>query len=279
VGGYAYVAEAVPHGRQDLAHSIAFTAAGVGWASGSALGGFVAERFGFGSVFVLGLAIGTAAIGLSLCLSPLGRRVPPAATVPQAVLISYKSGYDLLQANRTVRVVALVTILATLGWHTFGASFYLDYLHRLAIPLGTIGLIRALSSAARVLAPVFYYLFSSRIGVLSAILWGVLLGALGLAVTPLLTSVAALAIVGTLTQTANYFYLPGVFTMLHKGTGSSERATSIAVQSTSWAFTAFIAGPAWALVVRRAGLSSTFFIAGLVIMVGTVVLVLNNRRL
>jgi MFS family permease len=279
IAGFAYLAEVVPQGRQNLSHSVAFSIVGVGWVAGSALAGYVAEWVGFGSVFILGLLMSAAALLLSLCLSPITRQTQQASGRPHGVSTSYKTGYYLLRANKTVRLVALITILATLGWHTFAASFYLDYLHQLFMSLGTIGILRALGSAARVAAPLVYFLLSNRIGTVSTIFLGVLVGALGLAMTPVLTSVPTLAIVGSLALTANYFYLPGVYTLLHMGASSQERPTAIAIQNASWALGAVVGGPLWAVVIRVSGLRPTFFIAGLVIMLGTTTLYCQSRRL
>ena len=278
VGGFTYLAEVTPHSHQNLAHSVAFTALGVGVVSGSALAGYMAERVGFDGIFMLGILVSAVAVCLALCLSSVNLQAYQRVAAPRGVFAPYQAGYDLLRVNKNVRLVALLTMLGTLGWYTFSASFYLAYLHRLAISSGTIGLLRALGSTSMVLAPSLYFSLSSRIGALLAVLFGLLLGGLGLAMTPFLKSVLALAVVGTLAQTADRFRMPGVFTLLHMGTRSQERPTAIAIMNTSWALTAFVGGPFWGLIVRTAGLSNAFLLAGLAIMLGIFALYVRNRR-
>jgi predicted MFS family arabinose efflux permease len=277
IAGFAYLAETVPQSRQGLAHSVAFTSTGVGWMAGSALGGTVAEGYGFRAVFVLGALIGVAAISLSLGLSRISWRIERAEGAAQDMLSSYRAGYRLAQANHTVCFVALITILATVGWYTFSSSFYLDYLYRLGLTVGTIGLLRTLGAVARVVSPLAYYLFSRWVGSWTAIIIGVLFGAVGLAVTPLLKSVGLLAIVGMPAQMANFFYLPGVYILMRQGVASRARPTAIAVQNTSWAAAAFFAGPSWAWFVQKLGLSATFWVAGLLIVLGSAVLYVRVR--
>jgi predicted MFS family arabinose efflux permease len=279
LGGLAYLTEVAPHSRQNLAHSAAFTGMGVGWVCGSALGGLVAQWVGFDGVFLLGTLVSVVAVGVSLCLPAVNSQPHQATVSTRGILASYQVGYDLLRANKAVRRVALANCLATLGWYTFGSSFYLDYLHQLAVPVGTIGLLRALGSAAKVLAPFLYLLISERVGPLLIIFFGLLFGGLGLAMTPILTSVLTLAIVGTLAQAADAFRLRGVFGLLYIGTRSGERPTSLAVMNTFWALAAFVGGPFWGLTARPIGLSNTFLVAGLTIMLGAFGLIIRSRRL
>jgi len=120
-----------------------------------------------------------------------------------------------------------------------------------------------------VLGPPLYFVISRRIGLLPAILLGLLLAGLGLAITPFLTSVPVLALVGTLSQAADSFRVPGVFALLRLGTRTEERATSIAILNTSWAVAAFSGGSFWRVTVEITGLSNAFLVAGLATMVGT----------
>ena len=270
VGGFTYLAEVTPHSHQNLAHSVAFTTLGLGAVIGSALGGYVAEWVGFDGAFMLGILVSLAAVCLSLCLSSVNPQADQAMAAPRRVFAAYQAGYDLLRVNKAVRLVAVLTSLGALGWYTFGSSLYLDYLHWLAIPSGTIGLLRGLGSTAMVLAPFLYLSLSNHIGVLRAILFGLLLGGLGLAMTPFLKSVLALAVVGTLAQTADRFRMPGVVTLLRMDTRSQERPTAIAIMNTSWALAAFVGGPFWGFIVRTVGLSNAFLAAGLAVMLGTV---------
>jgi len=277
VGGLAYLSQAPSHSRQKLVHSVALTGMGVGFVSGSALGGYVAEWVGFRGVFVLGILVSIAAGCLSLRLSSVNPQAHQRVDAPRGVFTAYQAGYDLLRSNKAVRLAALLTMVGTSGWYTFSSSFYLDYLHRLAIPSGTIGFLMALGSGARILGAPLYFSLSNRIGIVPAVLFGLLSGGMGLAITPFLKSVVALAVVGTLAQVADRLRFPGAFTLLSQGTRLQERPTAIAIMNTSWALTAFIGGPFWGLIVRTAGLSNAFLLAGLAIMLGIATIYFWNR--
>ena len=280
VAGLTYLTEVVTgDDYESFTQSAAFSLWPAGSVAGSLLGGHVIEWLGFSAVFLLGAIVSTVCICLSLSLrqekSPAERKLAPF----RRVLAPYEAAYDLLQTNKIVRLVPLVTALGALGWFTFRSTFYLDYLHQLEMSAGAIGFLMALGSAAKMLAPFFYFFLSRRIGALRTILFGLLFGALGLAVIPFLRAVSILAIVGTLAQMAAFFRLPGVFALLRVNTRSQERATSVAIVNTSWALTALLGGPLLGLVVRATGLSNTFLIAGLGTMLGAAVLLIRNRRL
>jgi predicted MFS family arabinose efflux permease len=126
-----------------------------------------------------------------------------------------------------------------------------------------IGFVSGLSASAMVVSPLIFFLFSRYVGAVSATLLGLTFGCLGLAVIPLLSSVAQFALVGTIAQMITFFRIPGVLTLLRLGTSRQDRATSVAINNTAWAIACFVGGPLWGLVVRAAGLSSAFFVAGL----------------
>lgn len=278
VGGVTYLAEIVAGNRQDLTTSAAFSLWPAGSVAGSVLAGYIAEWFGFSAAFLPGIVVSAAGVCLSLILPRVKPQVGQTLSPSREVFASYKAAYDLLRANKIIRVVPILTGLGTLGWFTFRSSFYLDYLRQLGISAGHIGLLMALGSGTRILAPFLYFLLSSRIGTLAAVLFGLLFGGLGLAVTPFLTSVLALAIVGTLAQTGDAFHLPGSYALLSLGTSLQERATSIAINNTSWAIAALLGGPFWGLIAGTMGLSKTFLMAGLGIALFAASLYVRNRH-
>jgi len=278
VGGFVQLMEIASDKHRDLIISTAFSLLRAGSMAGSVLIGYIAERFGFSAVFLLGIVVGIVGGCLSFLLPHVNPEAGQASSFFHEAFESYKAAYDILRANKAVRLASVLTGLGTLGWFTFRSSFYLDYLHQLEMSVSTIGFLMALGSASMILAPFLYSLISRHTGVLAASLFGLLVGGPALALTPFLTSALAIAFIGTLGQVGDAFRAPAAYSLLSSGTSSRGRATSVAINNTFWAMAAFIGGPFWGLIAGTMGLSKTFLIVGLGTTLGAASLYVRNRH-
>jgi len=278
VGGFTQLIAVASDKHRDLIISTAFSLLRAGSMVGSVLIGYIAERFGFSAVFLLGIVVGIVGGCLSFLLPHVNPETGQASSFFRRAFESYKAAYDLMRVNKTVRLVAAFTGLSTLGWFTFRSSFYLDYLYQLEMSVSTIGFLMALGSASMILAPFLYSLISKYTGVLVAIVFGLLVAGLALALTPFLTSTLAIALIGTLGQMGDAFRPPASISLMSSSTSSRKQPIAIAIMNTSWAMAAFIGGPFWGLIVLATGLSSVFLIAGWATMLGVAGLYVRNHR-
>lgn len=271
IGGMTYLTQATSGGKGSLLSS-SFGLLSLGAMIGSAVGGNVAEGYGFGAVFILGMLISISGFLLTLILPKQNNSPLAESPTPFNLFSAYKAAYDLLRRNSQVRMAASLLALSTIGWFTFRSSFYLSHLLRVGMTTGTIGLVAAAGTAVRIVAPFIYAWMARRMGPLQAIVVGVAGGALGLAVTPFFTAAPALGLIGAASQLGDSFALPGGYALVGVHTDASDRSTSVAIINMSWALAALCGGPLWGAVVRITGLSAGFLIAGLGIAAAAVAL-------
>jgi predicted MFS family arabinose efflux permease len=268
VGGMTYLAHLVKDRGKDLPISIAFSLLRIGSVVGLAGAGRIVETSGFEPAFMASAFLSIAGSAMSVALPKVvagpGRTPAPA----RGILGPFKAAYDLFRENQLVRIAVAVTSLGTVGWFTFRSSFYLDYLHRIGMSPGTMGILTALGSMACIVAPFIYSLLGARIEPLRAIAVGQLAAGLGLAATPLLRTAVLIGAVAIPAQMGDFFRFPGAYWLLSVDTSPEEQPVAMAFMNTSWAVAALLAGPLWALVIRAVGLSSTFYIAGLATVAG-----------
>jgi MFS family permease len=277
VGGMTYLTHATGREGSGLLLSSSFSLLSLGNMIGAAVAGQVVERYGFATVFLLGALVSGSGILLTFTLPQRDGSPVSEPKAPSVFLGAYRAAYGLLRENNTVRMAALVTALSTVGWYTFRSSFYLGHMRHVGMRAGTIGLVMAAGSAARVAAPFLYAWMATRIEPFEVIVVGVTGGALGLAVTPLLASAPALGLVGVISQLGDTFALPGAFALLGLHTDASDRPTSVAIINMVWALAALGGGPLWGVVVRLTGLSSSFHLAGLVIAAAAMTFGISRR--
>ena len=278
VASMTYLAQLVQDQGKEISISVAFSLLRIGSVAGLTGAGSIAESRGFEMVFIVGFFFSIGGALLSVALPRAAMESRPTATPSQGVLGPFKAAYDLFRRNATVRLVVAITSLGTLGWFTFRSSFYLDYLRRTGMSPARMGLLTSLGSMACIVAPFVYSLMRSRMRPLAAMVIGLLAAGLGLAVTPFLRTAFLIGAVAIPAQMGDYFRMPGVYSLLSTDTDSEDRPTAMAMMNTSWAGGALVAGPLWGLIVELVGLSTTFYVAGLVTVIGTVALFRLQRR-
>jgi MFS family permease len=263
VGGMTYLTHLVKDQGRDLPMNMALSLLRIGSVVGLTGAGGLAESSGFKAVFLAGASLSIVGVLLSLVLPQAvgGPRGTPAPA--QGILGHFRAAYQLFQGNPTVRIVAIITSLGSAGWFTFRSSFYLDYLRRIGMSPGSMGLLTGLGSVACIVAPFVYSLVSNRVQALRAVAIGLLMAGLGLAATPLLGTPVLIGAVAIPAQLGDAFRLPGVYSLLSASTIFRDRPTAVAIVSSSFALAALLAGPLWGLVVKTVGLATAFHVAGL----------------
>ena len=272
IGGMMYLTQTANNQGKELLISAALSLLRCGSVLGSAVAGRMAEAFGYPSVFLIGGLISMGGITVALGLPKRDVSLPAGRFDYWSSLAAYRSGLRLLRDNPMVRLVAILTVLSTVGWFTFTSSFYLNHLRLVGMTKATMGLVVAVGSAATVVAPFVYSLLTRCAPPVGIILSGSLCAGLGLAMSPFLFKPLSLGLVAVLARTGDTLRMPGVFSLLGMHTDPDDRPISMAIVNTSWAVAALCAGPVWGLLAGVVGLSATFLAAGFGTMVAAGIL-------
>jgi len=262
VAGLTYLTEVSPPGRHAEIQSLSTGLMGLGMFAGPVLGGYVCRIGGFRSVFGLVVLLGTLGVALSYRLpevtAPGGKR----GCFLAQISLQHRGALVLLRENRPARMAILLTLLGTASWMAVGPSFYVTYLNHLGFSAEVIGLLASLRAGVAVLSRFGFFVLVRSAGVIVAPLLGLALGGLTLMMTPFLTSVPILALVGCLGEGADKLRIPGIYTLIATGTDQNNRSLAVALVNVSWAITCTTVPVVLGLIVERISLSATFLVAG-----------------
>lgn len=271
ISGVAYLTELTPPGKHAEIQSLSTGLMGIGMVVGPALGGFIVQFAGFEQVFVLVILLGILGLALS-CRLPCVQLSVERDTFLKQLFQSHRGALELVQGNRPARLAILLTFLGTMSWMSIGPSFYLAYLDHQGVSPEVIGWMTTLRASAGTLSRFGFALLASHIGVVVASLWGFVVGGLALTMTPFLTAVSLLALVGCLGEAADRLRIPGIFTMIADSTERDSRALAFALVNLAWGGAATVTPPLLGLIAERISLSATFLVAGLFAVLSAVLL-------
>ena len=278
VAGIAYLTEITSPGKHAEMQTISTGLMGLGMIAGPALGGHISRVGGFRSAFGLVALLGTLGVALSYRLpemtDPTGKR----GTFLEQVVLHHRDALLLLRENGPVRLAILLTLLGTASWMAVGPSFYVAYLTTLGLSPEIIGLLTTLRASAGTLARFGFAFLSNHIGVVIATLSGFAIGAVALTMTPFLTAVPLLAIVGCLGEAADRLRIPGIYTLVADGTGQRNRAIGVALVNLSWAVASAVTPTVLGLIAERISLPATFLVVGPFAFLSAILLYACERR-
>jgi len=262
VAGITYLTEVSPPSKHAEIQSLSTGLMGLGMFAGPVLGGCASRVGGFGSVFGLVVLLGT--LGGALCYwlpevkQPIGER----GTFLEKLFLHHRSALVLLRENRPARLAILLTLLGTASWMVVGPSFYMAYLSHLRVSPEVIGLLAALRAGVAVLSRFGFFALAKRTGAVVVSLLGLAFGGLTLMMTPFLTNVPILALVGCLGEGTDKMRIPGIYTLIATGTDQDNRSLAVALVNVSWAVTGTTVPVVLGLIAERISLSATFLVAG-----------------
>ena len=278
ISGIAYLTELTPPGKHAAIQSLGSGVMGVGIVVGPALGGHIGQFAGFQQVFVLVILLGILGLVLSYRLPSAKRPTLERRAFLKQLILSHQAALELLRGSRPTLLAISVTSLGTISWMIVGGSFYLAYLNDLGLSPEVMGLLTTLRASAGMLAGFCFAFLANHIGVVIATLSGFAIGGLALAMTPFLTTVPLLALVGCLGGAADRLRMPGISTIIADGTEQGSRALALALINLSWAATSTVMPPILGLIAERISLSATFLIAGPFAVLSAILLYSWNRR-
>jgi sugar phosphate permease len=164
-----------------------------------------------------------------------------------------------------------------MSWMTVGPSFYVAYLNHLELSPEVIGLLTTLRASAGTLARFGFAFLSNYAGVIVATLSGFAIGGWALTMTPFLTAVPLLALVGCLGEAADRLRIPGIYTMIADNTDQGSRALAVALVAVAWAIATTVTPPLLGLIAEKMSLPATFLVAGPFAVLSAVLLCKWNR--
>ena len=277
ISGITYLTEITPQGKHVEVQSLGSGLMGLGLVAGPVLGGYIGQFASFQQVFVLVILLGILGLALSYRLPIVQLPVGQGAFLEQLIQ-SHRGALKLIQGNQLVRLAILLTLLGTMSWMTVGPSFYVAYLNHLRLSPEVIGLLTTLRASAGTLARFGFAFLANRIGVVIATLSGFAVGGLALMMTPFLTAVPILALVGCLGEAVDRLRIPGIYTMIADSTDQGSRSLAVALVAVAWAVASTIMPPILGLIAERISLPATFLVAGPLAVLSAILLYAWNRR-
>ncbi len=278
VAGITYLTEITPPGKHAGMQTLSTSLMGLGLIIGPALGGHLGRAGGFRSVFGLVVLLGTLGVALSYRLPEVKRPTWEWGTFLERVFLYHRSACVLLWQNGSARLAILLTLLGTASWMAVGPSFYVAYLSHLRLSPEVIGLLATLRAGVAVLSRFGFFLLAKRVGVVVAPLLGLAVGGLTLMMTPFLTNVSILALVGCLGEGADKMRIPGIYTLVAADTDQDNRSLAVALVNVSWAVASAAVPAILGLIADRISLSATFLVAGPFAVLSAILLYTWNRE-
>jgi len=262
IAGLALLMELAPLGRQYALQGLGSALMGLGRILGPLIGGYATSLVDFTAAFLVGGV-------LAFCGLIIATRIEfvpsPDAHIGRflARLVEYHKGaWQLLRDNTAVLWGTLAWSMMMLTWPTLGQSFYLEFLTASGFSSSSVGSLTSARLLVGLLAQLLFAYVGSRTSMVNVMLASILIGALTMAVTPLLGNIPLIAVVGCLAG-VTAIYQPAVISFLAEKTDETERATSISLLNLSWALTTPAALLILGVIAERVSLASTFFFTGL----------------
>ncbi|MFH1929716.1 MAG: MFS transporter, partial [Chloroflexota bacterium] len=278
VAGITYLTEVSPPGKHAEIQSLSTGLMGLGMFAGPVLGGYVSRVGGFRPVFGLVVLLGTLGVALCYRLPEVKQPIGESGTFLEQLFLQHRSALVLLRENRPARMAILLTLLGTASWMAVGPSFYVVYLNHLSFSLEVIGFLAALRAGAAVLSRFGFFVLAKHAGAAVVPLLGLALSGLTLTMTPFLTSVPILAVVGCLGEGADKLRIPGIYTLIATGTDQNNRSLAVALVNVSWAVTSATVPVVLGLIAERISLSATFLVAGPIAVLSAILLYAWSRQ-
>jgi len=266
IPAFALLARLAPPGRQYAVQGLGTSAQEMGAIVGPAVGGLVAAGAGFPQAFLLGALFSVAGLVVALVMKPDGRKRDDVPAIGAFLLLYHQKALGVLVRNKAVLWATLLHAVILLTWPVMMESFYLAYLAARGLPSwmsgGIVSVHLVIGSAA---AAGLGWL--SRDRSMPRLLLAIAgFGALTVGITPLLSSVPLIVLVGCAGGVIA-LYSPALLGFISEETGLAERSIGVSLMNLSWA----VVSPAGVLlvgvVVDRLSLSAGFLVTEILALV------------
>ncbi len=234
VPAFALLARLAPPGRQYAVQGLGSAAQQMGSILGPFVGGLVTGVAGFPLAFLVGASLSLAGLAVATGMKRVGDRGGEVRPVAAHLLLYHRRALGVLFGNRSVLWANLVHATILLSWPVMRGSFYLAYLAARGLSSLGSGIIVSLHLLVGALAGVGLGRLSAGRSMPRLVLAIAAFGALTVGVTPLLTSVQLMAVVGCAGGIVA-LYLPALIGFLSEEAGLSERSMGVALLNLSWA--------------------------------------------
>jgi len=278
IAAMSYLTSSTPLGEHTKTMSLASALMGLGMVMGPLLGGFIARHFGFRLAFIFVVLISLLGLILAYKLPDVRSATVKQSRFIKRLVNTHRSAWEIMRHNRSVRLAAIVWSLGTASWVAVGSSFYVAYLDSLGYTADVIGMLATLRGGAITLAQFGFSSLAGIFGVILTTLSGVSIGGLALTLTPFLTKVSILALVGCIGHGADRLRNPGMFTIIGENVDQDDQPLAYALLNTSWALTLTLLPPLLGLIVEKSNLSVAFLIVGPFVSIASILLLFWYRR-
>lgn len=262
IAGLSLLTELAPFGRQHALQSLGSASTGLGRVLGPLIGGYATRFIGFTAAFLVGGVLAFSGFIIATRIESMPGPDVHIGRFLARLVECHKGAWQLLRDNTAILWGTLAWTMMMLTWPTLGQSFYLEFLTASGLSSSSVGSLTSARLLVGLLAQLPFAYVGSRTSMVNVMLASILIGALTVAVTPLLGNIPLIAIVGCLAG-VTAIYQPAVASFLAENTDQTERATSFSLLNLSWALTTPIALLILGVIAERVSLSSTFFLTGL----------------
>ncbi|HUV74676.1 MAG TPA: MFS transporter, partial [Anaerolineae bacterium] len=265
VAAYSLLTELAPPGRQYAVQGMGGAALQLGTILGPFAGGFAVRFLGFQPAFLAAGAMALSGLLLATSLERHPESRDPKTDLRKALADYHKKAWHLLTRKSAVQWAVAFDSVAHLTWPNFGISFYLAFLTSAGFSSAAAGSLMSVHLLVATLAQGSLGHLSRRASMITIALGATLLGAVTLAITPLLQS-AALIVAVTCVAGLSRIQWPFVLGFVAENTAPEERATSVAILNLMWGWTSpctlFLLG----VLAEKTSLSAAFYATGALVM-------------
>jgi len=253
------------------------TSMALGLVLGPSLGGLLAQIGGFRLNCIVAIAISLGVLPLIYLLQESVGQRHDAGLDPtgqyrlkkMALEISASlSNAKVMFRRPLVRLVLLITMYGIFGL-SIRTSFYPVYLDAIGCSLTQIGMLSALQSLVALGVRPFVGHLIDLFGELRLAALAVLVGALGIGITPLLRGFGPLAVAAVLAGVAMTVTQPVSMILMSKATPSEHRGVGLGVRQMSNRGTDLLTPMILGFVVSWVGIGNFFFVAAAFLLVGS----------
>jgi predicted MFS family arabinose efflux permease len=263
IPGFALLARLAPPGRQYAVQGLGASMQQVGTIMGPFVGGWVSGVAGFPMAFLVGAVLSVAGLVVGLAMKHDGHVGDGWSGIGAFLLRYHRQALGALLKNQAVLWANLVHAATLVSWPVMRSSFYLAYLTLRGLSSSASGTIISAHLLVGSLAAAGLGRLSAGRSMPRLLLAIAVFGAVTVGVTPLLTSVPLIFVVGCAGGVVA-LYNPALIGFLSEEADLVERSMGVALLNLSWAVVSPVGVLLVGVLVDRASLSAGFFVTEIV---------------
>jgi MFS family permease len=263
IPAFALLGRLAPPGRQYAVQGLGSSAQQTGTIVGPVVGGLVAGGVGFPTAFLLGALLSLAGLVVALAVKHDGHSRDGVPAMAPFLLLYHRQALGALVRNKAVLWANLVHAVILVSWPVMRGSFYLAYLAARGLSSSAAGTIVSVHLLVGSVAAASLGRLSPGRSMPRLLLAIAAFGAVTVGVTPLLTSIPLVVLVGC-AGGAVALYNPVLVGFLSEEAGLEQRSMGVALMNLSWAVVSPTSVLLVGALVDTVSLSAGFVVTGTV---------------